>query len=273
MEAFKCNTCGRTWKKGAVGWFHKDRLPDGSEGGCYPSPVSPQQVAMLTNLELITEEPMSELGTPRIPSIDGKPKARGAGQPPRKYTASEWIKGYTAWLVVFPIYLALWAYSSVFGRIPEWLRKLLLKNWYDTTLRFRDVRIPGDESIPAYMLRWWKIKRNAYLNIYYHHVRRSDDDTALHDHPWWSFSIVLEGGQFAFVDVASDFSDTHIQCRHAVRLQTGEQSAIRRHSDLVADVVDPNELHRFEFVDSPAEVQAAKGNSLQRRIGFGDPSD
>lgn len=139
---------------------------------------------------------MSELGTPRIPSIDGKPKARGAGQSPRKYTASEWIKGYAAWIAVFPIYLALWAYSSVFGRIPEWLRKLLLRDWYDTTLRPRDVRIPGDESIPAYMLRWWKIKRNAYLNTYYHHVRRSDDDTALHDHPWWSFSIVLEGGYF-----------------------------------------------------------------------------
>jgi hypothetical protein len=46
------------------------------------------------------------------------------------------------------------------------------------------------------MLRWWKIKRNWAFNIYYHIVKRSDDDTAHHDHPWFSFSIVLEGGYF-----------------------------------------------------------------------------
>jgi hypothetical protein len=46
------------------------------------------------------------------------------------------------------------------------------------------------------MLRWWKIMRNAYLNVYYHIVKRSDDDTALHDHPWWNFSIVLTGGYY-----------------------------------------------------------------------------
>lgn len=140
---------------------------------------------------------MSELGTPRIAEIDGKPKARGAGQPPRKYTVREWIVGYLAWLLVFPIYLALWAYASAFGRIPQWLvRKLLREHTKTTMSRPRDIRIPGTPTVPPYMLRWWRIKRNAFFNIYYHLVYRSDDDAALHDHPWWSFSIVLEGGYF-----------------------------------------------------------------------------
>lgn len=57
-----------------------------------------------------------------------------------------------------------------------------------------DFRIPPNEAIPVYMERWWRLPRNWALNIYYHIVRRSDDDRALHDHPWFSFSIVLDGG-------------------------------------------------------------------------------
>ena len=57
-----------------------------------------------------------------------------------------------------------------------------------------DFRIPPDKSVPVYMERWWKIPRNWAVNIYFHIFRRSDDDRAHHDHPWWSFSIVLSGG-------------------------------------------------------------------------------
>ncbi|WP_099866048.1 hypothetical protein [Pararhizobium haloflavum] len=44
-----------------------------------------------------------------------------------------------------------------------------------------------------YMLRWYVIPRNRWFNIYRHIVLRSDDDRALHDHPWWSFSVCLNG--------------------------------------------------------------------------------
>jgi hypothetical protein len=125
-------------------------------------------------------------------------KIRGAGQrrpPENGYTAVEWIKGYVAWIAVLPIYVILCAFAALWPRLPQWARRKLLRSHCDTTAaRKCDVRIPGDMSIPAYMLRWWKIKRNAFFNCYYHIVRRSDDDTALHDHPWWNFSIVLEGG-------------------------------------------------------------------------------
>lgn len=44
-----------------------------------------------------------------------------------------------------------------------------------------------------YMLRWYVIPRNKLFNIYLHNILRSDDD-ALHDHPWWSASLVLSDG-------------------------------------------------------------------------------
>lgn len=50
---------------------------------------------------------------------------------------------------------------------------------------------PGDNP---YMLRWWVIPRNMKFNIYLHKFMRSDEDEALHDHPWWNISIVLRKG-------------------------------------------------------------------------------
>lgn len=44
-----------------------------------------------------------------------------------------------------------------------------------------------------YMRRWWVIPRNKMFNIYLHHFRHSDDDRALHDHPWVNCSILLFG--------------------------------------------------------------------------------
>lgn len=44
-----------------------------------------------------------------------------------------------------------------------------------------------------YLLRWWVITRNRWFNIYLHHTLRSDDDRALHDHPWYNISILLKG--------------------------------------------------------------------------------
>lgn len=51
----------------------------------------------------------------------------------------------------------------------------------------------GGEANP-YIRRWWVIPRNRWFNIYLHEIIRSDDDRALHDHPWWNLSILLVGG-------------------------------------------------------------------------------
>lgn len=50
--------------------------------------------------------------------------------------------------------------------------------------------------IGAYMDRWYVIPRNTWFNIYLHRINLSDDDRALHDHPWQSVSLVLWGGYF-----------------------------------------------------------------------------
>ena len=45
----------------------------------------------------------------------------------------------------------------------------------------------------AYLMRWFVIPRNRLFNVYLHHFLRSDDDRALHDHPWANCSILLRG--------------------------------------------------------------------------------
>lgn len=50
----------------------------------------------------------------------------------------------------------------------------------------------GSGSNP-YLRRWHLIRRARICNVYLHHFLRSDDDRALHDHPWWNASILLRG--------------------------------------------------------------------------------
>lgn len=52
------------------------------------------------------------------------------------------------------------------------------------------------QSGKPYMHRWWVIPRNKIFNIYLHKIVQSDDDRALHDHPWWNVSILLKGGYY-----------------------------------------------------------------------------
>lgn len=54
-----------------------------------------------------------------------------------------------------------------------------------------DQIIGGSED--PYLLRWYFIPRNRFFNVYVHRFLRSDDDRALHDHPWVNMSVLLEG--------------------------------------------------------------------------------
>jgi hypothetical protein len=44
-----------------------------------------------------------------------------------------------------------------------------------------------------YLLRWYIIPRNRVMNIYLHQFLKSDEDRALHDHPWINVSLILWG--------------------------------------------------------------------------------
>lgn len=73
-------------------------------------------------------------------------------------------------------------YSNL-NDIAEWAR----------TVRQRDPDfIIGDPANP-YLRRWWVVPRNEFQNVYLHEILRSDDDRALHDHPWDNRSLVIQG--------------------------------------------------------------------------------
>lgn len=61
-------------------------------------------------------------------------------------------------------------------------------------MRDPDFVIGGRDN--PYMMRWYVIPRNRWFNVYYHVFLRSDDDRALHDHPWLSLSFILKGGYY-----------------------------------------------------------------------------
>lgn len=62
------------------------------------------------------------------------------------------------------------------------------------TRRPPDFLIGGTES--PYLCRWFVIHRNPIFNVYLHQFLRSDDDRALHDHPWLFNASLLLAGEY-----------------------------------------------------------------------------
>ena len=73
---------------------------------------------------------------------------------------------------------------SLRTRILARCRAIMNRRWPDQVIGGRD---------DPYLLRWYLIPRNPVLNVYLHEFMRSDDDRALHDHPWANLSILLDG--------------------------------------------------------------------------------
>lgn len=73
--------------------------------------------------------------------------------------------------------------------LADFLFKILFRH---VAMRRKPDFVVGDLKDP-YLLRWWLIPRNRVFNAYLHCFMRSDDDRALHDHPWASLSLALQG--------------------------------------------------------------------------------
>lgn len=59
--------------------------------------------------------------------------------------------------------------------------------------------IIGGHARP-YLRRHWLLPRNPVFNVYVHEFLRSDDDRALHDHPWaFNLSWLMEGRYIEWV--------------------------------------------------------------------------
>jgi hypothetical protein len=77
--------------------------------------------------------------------------------------------------------------------IPWWLRYRLYF-WGQSYFECRkpDEEIGRDGERP-FLFRWKVLPRNRWFNVYWHRWLHSDDDRALHDHPWFSCSLILDG--------------------------------------------------------------------------------
>jgi hypothetical protein len=75
------------------------------------------------------------------------------------------------------IALARWLFDKLFHRVAL----------------MREPDFVVGQPLDPYLHRWWILPRNRFFNVYLHCFLRSDDDRALHDHPWHSFSLLLSG--------------------------------------------------------------------------------
>lgn len=112
--------------------------------------------------------------------------------------------------------------------------------------------IIGGEDNP-YLLRWFVIPRNPVCNVYLHLFLRSDDDRALHDHPWLNCSVLLEG---SYVE-------------HQIR-QGGVHMKIERRAGDYTVRWSGRLAHRIELIDGPCWTVFITGPRY-RQWGFHCP--
>jgi len=74
--------------------------------------------------------------------------------------------------------------------LTDWIIKKI-ENKVGTDISTCDFKINEN-----YLYRWYVIPRNKIFNMYYHVMKGDDDDRALHDHPWFNVSIILEGAYY-----------------------------------------------------------------------------
>ncbi|SID67872.1 Protein of uncharacterised function (DUF550) [Mycobacteroides abscessus subsp. abscessus] len=101
----------------------------------------------------------------------------------------------------------------------------LLRKW----LRLEPHQPIGAEGEAPYLLRWYVIPRNRWLNIYLHKFLRDDDDRALHDHPWWFVSLML-WGQYKCAEL-------HLM-QHSARSEDHSTVLVGRRDCLLVDRAD-----------------------------------
>ncbi|MGE4340149.1 MAG: hypothetical protein AB7E55_29980 [Pigmentiphaga sp.] len=70
-----------------------------------------------------------------------------------------------------------------YATLPE------MQAWAEGIMQRAPDFVIGDE----YLRRWWIIPRNEGVNVYLYDIRKSDDDRAMHDHPWANTSYLIFG--------------------------------------------------------------------------------
>lgn len=99
-----------------------------------------------------------------------------------------------------------------------------------------------------YLRRWWVVPRNRLQNVYLHEILHSDDDRALHDHPWENTSLVIAG---RYVEHTPDGSSLH---------EAG--SVVHRPAET---------LHRLEILPGEYAISLFFTGPVVREWGFACP--
>ena len=99
-----------------------------------------------------------------------------------------------------------------------------LQSWARSIMTRSPDFVIGDN----YLRRWWVIPRNEMCNVYLHEILHSDDDRALHDHPWPNTSMILSGGyvehtpEGVFVRKAGDVIERAATALHRLECEDGQ---------------------------------------------------
>lgn len=102
-----------------------------------------------------------------------------------------------------------------------------MRTWADMIMARAPDFVIGED----YLRRWWVIPRNPWCNVYLHEIRKSDDDRALHDHPWANVSFLIAGGyiehtpECAFERTVGDVVEREAGALHRLEVRPG-QSAV-----------------------------------------------
>jgi len=127
-----------------------------------------------------------------------------------------------------------------------------MKWWHRIAARRAPDMLIGDPADP-YMRRWFVIPRNPVFNIYLHHFLHSDEDRALHDHPWWNLSFLLEG---RYVE--------HTIAAGGINLRTPRRAGQFKFRTAAS-------AHRVELIDGPCWTLFITGPRI-RQWGFHCPA-
>lgn len=100
-----------------------------------------------------------------------------------------------------------------------------------------------------YLRRWYLIPRNATANVYLHEFLQSDEDGALHDHPWHNASFVVDG---RYIEHLADGS-----AEYRVAGYYGTRK--------------PTDLHRIELLPGERAVTIFTTGPRVREWGFACP--
>lgn len=121
-----------------------------------------------------------------------------------------------------------------------------LREWLPTLLSGRPHQVIGEDPDNPYLLRWFLIPRNPFINIYRHRFCQSDPSVP-HDHPWHFASLVLRGSY----------------------REVGERATIVRRPGSLA-LRRARSRHRVELLGHPVTTVVITGPH-RRRWGFWCP--